>query len=79
MAKVKESLESLILNTNAKFILISYNNEGYLSETDFFDVMSKYGTIQSFEKEYSVFKGGNIKSNNRSNKVKELLFLLKKK
>ena len=61
------------------FILISYNNEGYLSETDFFDVMSKYGTIQSFEKEYSVFKGGNIKSNNRSNKVKELLFLLKKK
>ena len=78
-AKVKESLESLILNTNAKFILISYNNEGYLSETDFFDVMSKYGTIQSFEKEYSVFKGGNIKSNNRSNKVKELLFLLKKK
>lgn len=78
-SKVKDTFEKLIQNTNAKYILISYNNEGYLSELDFINIMNKYGTIQTFQKDYSVFKGGNIKSNNRSNKVKELLFLLKKK
>jgi adenine-specific DNA-methyltransferase len=75
---IKETFNELIKNTNSKYILISYNNEGFLSYKDFNNILKQYGTVEYFEKDYSVFRGGNIKSNNRTNKVKELLFLLKK-
>jgi adenine-specific DNA-methyltransferase len=75
---IKNTFEELIQNTNSKYILISYNNEGFLSYYDFFSILEKYGKVEYFEKDYTVFRGGNIKSNNRSSKVKELLFLLEK-
>lgn len=75
---IKNTFSNLIENTNAKFILVSYNNEGFLTEKDFYEIMNKYGEVKMFEKDYVVFRGGNIKSNKRNNKVKELLFLLKK-
>jgi len=76
---IKNTFSNLIENTNAKFILVSYNNEGFLTESDFYEIMNKHGNVTMFEKDYVVFRGGNIKSNNRDNKIKELLFLLKKK
>ncbi len=75
---IKDTFSKLIENTNAKFILVSYNNEGFLTENDFYEIMNKHGNVKMFEKDYVVFRGGNIKSNKRNNKVKELLFLLKK-
>jgi adenine-specific DNA-methyltransferase len=75
---IKNTFSKLIENTKAKFILVSYNNEGFLTEQDFYEIMNKYGKVKMFEKDYTVFRGGNIKSNKRSNIVKELLFLLKK-
>jgi len=75
---IKNTFEELIKNTNSKYILISYNNEGFLSYNDFTEILKKYGTFDYFEKDYNVFRGGNIKSNKRSNSVKEILFLLKK-
>ena len=50
----------------------------YSSGLSFYEIMKKYGKVKMFEKDYTVFRGGNIKSNKRSNIVKELLFLLKK-
>jgi adenine-specific DNA-methyltransferase len=76
--QITETFEELIKNTNSKYILTSYNNEGFLSYNDFNNILKKYGKVTFFEKDYTVFRGGNIKSNSRSNKVKELLFLLKK-
>jgi adenine-specific DNA-methyltransferase len=75
---IKNTFSKLIENTNAKFILVSYNNEGFLTEDDFYEIMNKHGNVKMFEKDYVVFRGGNIKSNKRNNRVKELLFLLKK-
>jgi len=77
-SSIKDTFSKLIENTNAKFILVSYNNEGFLTEEDFYEIMNKCGKVKMFEKDYVVFRGGNIKSNKRNNKVKELLFLLKK-
>jgi len=77
-SEIKDTFEELISNTNSKYILISYNNEGFLSYDDFNNILKKYGKVEYFEKDYTVFRGGNIKSNKRSNSVKELLFLLKK-
>lgn len=77
-SNIKDTFSKLIENTNAKFILVSYNNEGFLTETDFYEIMNKHGEVKIFEKDYVVFRGGNIKSNKRDNKVTELLFLLKK-
>lgn len=77
-SNITKTFEELIKNTKSKYILISYNNEGLLSYDDFISILGKYGQVEYFEKDYTVFRGGNIKSNNRSSKVKELLFLLQK-
>lgn len=74
--KVKKEIDELIKNTFSKYILISYNNEGFLSIEDFNTILSKYGDVKLYKREYNVFRGGRIL--NRNNKVNELLFLLKK-
>jgi adenine-specific DNA-methyltransferase len=39
---IKNTFSKLIENTKAKFILVSYNNEGFLTEQDFYEIMNKY-------------------------------------
>lgn len=71
-------LEDLIKNTKAKYIILSYNNEGLISLEKINTILSNYGDISIMEKDYNVFKGSrNLK--NRDIKIKELLFILKKK
>lgn len=78
--EVKDNFDNLIKNTKSKYILLSYNNEGFLKEDDFKQVLTQYGKLDIFKSDYTVFRGGNIKSNKRNlnPKVSELLFLLKK-
>lgn len=72
-----QSLEKLIKLTNADFILLSYNNEGIIPEEVIVDILSKYGVLEIRTQEYSAFKGSrNLKQ--RSSKVKEYLYVLKK-
>jgi adenine-specific DNA-methyltransferase len=75
--EVELFLNDLVLNTKAKYIALSYNNEGLISIDRINDILKTYGEVSLFEKEYNTFRGSrNLK--NRNNKVKELLFLLKK-
>jgi adenine-specific DNA-methyltransferase len=75
--KAEKSFDNLIKNTKAKFILVSYNNEGFISMENMNKILSKYGEVEINETAYNAFRGSrNLK--NRSNKVKEILFILKK-
>lgn len=73
----EESLNVLISKTNSDFILLSYNNEGIISSEKIFEILSSYGEVELRKQEYNTFRGSrNLKE--RSNKVQELLYVLKK-
>lgn len=72
------ALDDLIHYTNSKFILMSYNNEGIIPFNIFKDTLGRYGKVSLLEQDYHTYRGcRNLK--NRSNKVKELLWILEKR
>lgn len=64
---VSESFEELIENANFKYIFLSYNNEGLMSEQDIKSILSKYGKYSLFSTEYQRFKAD--KEENRNHKA----------
>lgn len=76
--KARIAMDELIANTPAKYILISYNDEGIIKSDDFKTILNKYGTYELLTKEYNTYRGSR-NLNNRNIKVQELLWILKKK
>jgi adenine-specific DNA-methyltransferase len=73
----EQAMNDLIKNTKAKYILISYNDEGIISIEKFEKIVSKHGAWELLEQEYNTYRGSrNLRD--RSNKIKELLWLIKK-
>ena len=72
-----ESMDDLVKNTKAKFILISYNNEGIIPFDTFKSILEKYGKVELLQQDYNTYRGcRNL--HDRSIKVKELLWVLEK-
>jgi adenine-specific DNA-methyltransferase len=73
-SQVKKAFRDLILKAKAKYIFLSYNNEGLMTLGDIKEIMSLRGEYGSFKKEYNRFKAD--KSQNRNytaNKTLEYL------
>lgn len=77
-AKVAEdAMDSLLQNTRAKFIAISYNNEGIIPLEAFKRILSKHGRWSLQGTDYQTYRGSrNLRD--RSTKVTELLWILEK-
>ena len=72
-----QSMDDLIKNTQAKYILISYNNEGIIPFDIFKGILNKYGKVQLLEQKYNTYRGcRNL--NNRAIHTKELLWIVEK-
>jgi adenine-specific DNA-methyltransferase len=54
--KIKQAFSELIKNAKAKYIFLSYNNEGLMTFDDIKEIMSKKGEYGVFMKEYNRFK-----------------------
>lgn len=54
--KAKEQLEDLIKKANFKYIFMSYNNEGIISQEDIKDIFSKYGRYEVETTDYKSYK-----------------------
>ncbi len=77
-AHAQEELFYVISQCPAKFILISYNSEGFVQYDSFMRTLQKLGQVDFLETDYNTFRGcRNLK--NRDIRVKEYLFLLEKK
>jgi adenine-specific DNA-methyltransferase len=74
---VAEAFEDLISNADFKYIFISYNNEGLLSEDELKKILEKYGTYKLREKRYQRFKSDSSR-NNKSDHTFEHLHCLEK-
>lgn len=73
----EQAMDKLLSETKAKFIAISYNDEGIIPIESFKSILSKYGKWELMEQDYNTYRGSrNLRD--RSIKVKELLWVLEK-
>lgn len=63
---VHQIFEELIKNAKFKYIFLSYNNEGLMSEKDVKNIMSKYGKYDLKTKEYQRFKADKTENRNHT-------------
>lgn len=69
--------EDLIKKLNAKFLIISFNSEGFISTNEMVSMLDSIGKVEVLEINYNTFRGSrNLKSRNIY--VKEYLYLLEK-
>jgi len=72
-----DSLTHLVENINAKFVLITFNSDGFITVDQMKNMLSKYGKLEVLETKYNTFRGSR-NLNNREIHVKEYLYLLEK-
>ena len=71
------SMEKIINNLQSDYILISYNNEGFITYDEMYNMLFKYGEVSVKQIEYNTFRGcRNLKD--RKIHTNEFLFLLRK-
>lgn len=74
---IYDTLLTLVKNVKAKFLLISFNNEGFIPKEQMIELLEQVGSVHVLEKEYNTFRGSrNLKG--RSIYVKEYLFVVEK-
>lgn len=76
--KAESTLFDAVENCRAKFVLISYNSEGFISHDSFLRELKKIGHVQVMDTAYNTFRGcRNLK--NRDIHVTEFLYLVDKR
>jgi len=70
--EAKNAFKDLISKANAKYIFLSYNNEGIMSLGDIKEIMSLRGKYGNFTKKYNRFKADKNR-NYKANKTVEYL------
>lgn len=76
---VEKSFEDLISNAKFKYIFLSYNNEGLMSEGTIKNIMKKYGKYDLAKKEYQRFKADKTENrNHKADSTIEYLHILEK-
>ena len=76
-AKAKESFFELLASFKAKYLLISFNNEGYISRADFEAFGAKIGKLNVIEQKYNAYRASrNLGA--RSIHTTEYLYIIKK-
>jgi adenine-specific DNA-methyltransferase len=72
-----EALSYLVENIKAKYVIISFNSEGFISTDQMKNMLRKIGRLEVLETKYNTFRGSR-NLNNREIHVKEYLYLLEK-
>jgi len=73
----EDAMNNLLRDTRAKFIAISYNDEGIIPIESFKQILSQYGRWELMEQNYNTYRGSrNLRDRNIN--VKELLWILEK-
>lgn len=72
-----KSMEELIRDLDSKYIILSYNNEGFASYNEIKEMMEKYGQLKINEVDYIAFRGSRNLKKRKKNTI-EYLFVLKK-
>jgi adenine-specific DNA-methyltransferase len=72
------SFKELVEKIKAKYLLISFNSEGFIRHNEIVNLLEKIGKVEVLETRYNTFKGSrNLR--NRDIHIKEYLYLVEKK
>ena len=71
------SLEEIVASLRARYVVISYNSEGFITYDEMISMLKKYGELTTREILYNTFRGSRNLSN-RNIHVSEYLFTIKK-
>lgn len=71
-----QALEKIVKNTNFKHLILSYNDEGIMPETEIIELLKKHGKFEIIEQDYQRYKSNS--NGEQKNEVKEKLYYLKK-
>ncbi len=71
------AMEEIINALDAKFIIVSYNSEGFITFEQMKTMLERYGKLKTVEITYNTFRGSR-NLNNRNIHVYEYLFILNK-
>jgi adenine-specific DNA-methyltransferase len=72
-----KALSEIVANIKAKYVLISFNSDGFISLEEMKEMFLKIGKVEVFETSYNTFRGCRNLSK-RDIHVKEYLYLLEK-
>ena len=72
-----DALTYLVENIKAKYVLISFNSEGFITTSQMKEMLQRFGKLEILETEYNTFRGSR-NLNKREIHVKEYLYLLEK-
>ena len=73
----KDCMFELCRELKAKYLLISFSSDGFISRDEMTDMLSSLGDVKVLDKEYNTFRGcRNL--NSRDIHVKEFLYLVRK-
>lgn len=77
-AQAAPTLEHLVQSIPARFLLISFNSEGFISRAEMEEILNRHGQLETLEITYNTFRASrNLKDRNLH--VKEFLYLLDKR
>jgi len=71
------SLESLVAALDAKFLLVSFNSEGFIPKDEMVALLARHGRLETLDVRYNAFRGSRNLSG-RDLHVTEFLFILEK-
>lgn len=70
-------MRDLVTSLDAKFLLVSFSDEGYIKPAEMADILGSVGVVTEFQAKYNTFRGSrNLR--NRNAHVTEHLFLVDK-
>ncbi len=75
--RVAEVFVELVRNVRARFVLVSFNSEGFIPKDEMIELLSSCGKVKVLEADYNAFRGSRNLSG-REIHVKEFLFLVEK-
>ena len=75
--RVAEVFVELVRNVRARFVLVSFNSEGFIPKDEMIELLSSCGKVKVLEADYNAFRGSRNLSG-REIHVKEYLFLVEK-
>lgn len=76
--KVSQVFFELVKNVKARFVLISFNSEGFITKEEMISLLEQLGKVEVLEAKYNTFRGSRNLSD-RSIHVNEYLFLVDKR
>ena len=70
-------MRDLLHSLDARFLLVSFNNEGFIATEEMLDLLEEIGSVEVMETPYNAFRGSR-NFNNRPIHVTEQLFLVER-